>query len=695
MWLSRNPREPRGQMLVIVALALTALVAMAGLVIDGGMAWSNRRQVQNASDAASLAGTRVLGLDLKWRAVNAGNPSPPAAPFPDPDAAVCDAINNALDYNTNSQQTIQDIDCVAGSDDAVYVDFDRNVLGRVGDGIPSAAQGVRVVGRGESGTFLMGVVGISEMTVAADATALAGPAAPPLGQLMPFVVQNPLSPFIPGEEYEVRSESEGECGVAVLEETLAEFGDIVFASYVDDGQPDVVLAAPGQPSVPIADPPSQTFTASITVTLTAENGAKIWYTTDGSDPTISPTRLEYNTALTFTATTVLKAVADKGSKYSDVGNYTYTQGTPPDAVTATATPDGGASTTDAFVTFITNVSVTLGSSGGATIHYTTDGTDPTTGSTVYTGALAFTTSTQLKAFAIAGGIPSGISTFQYTQDGDTQPPVADPPGGEFETSLNVTLTSGTADATIYYTVDGSTPDDTSSEYTGPLSLVATTTVRAIAISPTSGDSAITEFVFTKTGVTCPDLSAGNFGWVDFSGGSNSNADLIDDIENPENADIDWYYDECTGPEGTNCRDRHDASDPADDHWLLEGTSGHRNVALRTACDLYLGQVIYVPIWDGFETITKTANGNNAVFHLIGFAAFRLDGIIDNKNNGDPSGDACGEGLSMGGTPNDKGFVGTYVDSFVGTQVAPCIPSADGTNPCANLSNDAFTINLAK
>ena len=37
----------------------------------------------------------------------------------------------------------------------------------------------------------------------------------------------------------------------------------------------------------------------------------------------------------------------------------------------------------------------------------------------------------------------------------------------------------------------------------------------------------------------------------------------------------------------------------------------------------------------------------------------------------------------------------YVDAFVGTQVAPCIPSPDGVNPCSNLSNDAFTINLAR
>ena len=102
----RIPNRERGQMLVIVALGLTVLIAMAGLIIDGGMALSNRRQVQNAADAAALAGTRVLGLDLKWRAVNAGNPSPPPAPFANVDQEVCDAINDALVYNTNAAQSI-------------------------------------------------------------------------------------------------------------------------------------------------------------------------------------------------------------------------------------------------------------------------------------------------------------------------------------------------------------------------------------------------------------------------------------------------------------------------------------------------------------------------------------------------------------------------------------------------------------
>ncbi len=45
-----------GQMLVIFAICLVAIIAMTGLVIDGGMTFVQRREQQNVADAAALAG---------------------------------------------------------------------------------------------------------------------------------------------------------------------------------------------------------------------------------------------------------------------------------------------------------------------------------------------------------------------------------------------------------------------------------------------------------------------------------------------------------------------------------------------------------------------------------------------------------------------------------------------------------------
>ena len=49
-------RREGGQVLVLFALSLVAIVAMVGLVLDGGSAYAQRRVEQNAADLAALAG---------------------------------------------------------------------------------------------------------------------------------------------------------------------------------------------------------------------------------------------------------------------------------------------------------------------------------------------------------------------------------------------------------------------------------------------------------------------------------------------------------------------------------------------------------------------------------------------------------------------------------------------------------------
>ena len=90
------------------------------------------------------------------------------------------------------------------------------------------------------------------------------------------------------------------------------------------------------PVSPAAGPAPGSYTGGISVTLTcATPGAKIYYTTDGSDPKTGAGRKEYTAPLAIAATTTVKAVASKNNLTSAVSTFGY-------AIVSSAQPGGGA-----------------------------------------------------------------------------------------------------------------------------------------------------------------------------------------------------------------------------------------------------------------------------------------------------------------------------------------------------------------
>jgi hypothetical protein len=163
----RRDAHERGQVLIIVAGALVVIVAMVGLVVDGGYAWGQQRQTQNASDAAAEAGAIQLARNL-------AGVSPATT-----DADVLSAVNAAATANG------------IGNPAACYTDFNGHPLTSVGaltasasscsgaamvggGTIPSGTFGVRAEGSKTFPTFLMRVIGFSQMTTTATATARSG-----------------------------------------------------------------------------------------------------------------------------------------------------------------------------------------------------------------------------------------------------------------------------------------------------------------------------------------------------------------------------------------------------------------------------------------------------------------------------------------------------------------------------------------
>lgn len=162
MSLSRS-RDTKGQVIVILALALVAIVAMVALVIEGGNAFAQQRVTQNGADAAANAGAVALAQEL-------------GASGTITDSNVAAAVNNVADENRLTTRTAYYTN-VAGKylDGSGTVVADRSQAAVVGGGvIPLNAQGVHVAGSRTFETSFARVVGINDFAASADATAVAG-----------------------------------------------------------------------------------------------------------------------------------------------------------------------------------------------------------------------------------------------------------------------------------------------------------------------------------------------------------------------------------------------------------------------------------------------------------------------------------------------------------------------------------------
>ena len=96
---------------------------------------------------------------------------------------------------------------------------------------------------------------------------------------------------------------------------------------------------------------------------------------------------------------------------------------------------------------------------------------------------------------VAFADPPAVGCYEYGER--AADPAFDPaPGSTFYPSASVTLSCATEGATIYYTIDGSVPTDTSTEYTTPVPISATTTIKARAYATGKGPSGIVSATYT-------------------------------------------------------------------------------------------------------------------------------------------------------------------------------------------------------
>jgi hypothetical protein len=148
----------RGQVLVIVAVGIIGFIAMVGLVIDGGNAWGQQRETQNGADSAAKAGATEL-QSLYTDNDSSNDPT---------DGDIGCAVEDAADANDVEVES------------AEYTGWDGTPLGvpvgpcGSGGTPPAGAQGVMASTTQDFETYLMQIVGVSDMTATADATAVVG-----------------------------------------------------------------------------------------------------------------------------------------------------------------------------------------------------------------------------------------------------------------------------------------------------------------------------------------------------------------------------------------------------------------------------------------------------------------------------------------------------------------------------------------
>ncbi len=230
-------------------------------------------------------------------------------------------------------------------------------------------------------------------------------------------------------------------------------------------------------NVPQYTAPTISFNSSTSqVAITSEG--TVYYSTDGSTPTTSSSA--YSSPFTVSSGATIKAIATHpGYLASTVASL---------AISQVATPTIQNNGSNA-------ISITS-TTPGATIYYTTDGSTPTTGSTLYTTPLTENVSgVAIKAIAVKENmIPSAVGSGTVTLQ--CASPFIVRSGNN---SFTITCAFPSTGVTIYYTTDGSNPTTSSSSVAsgGTATAELPVTVKAMAVATNYENSTVTITVVSQ------------------------------------------------------------------------------------------------------------------------------------------------------------------------------------------------------
>ncbi|MEN9354000.1 MAG: hypothetical protein RL318_1325 [Fibrobacterota bacterium] len=180
---------------------------------------------------------------------------------------------------------------------------------------------------------------------------------------------------------------------------------------VDKVTSPTTTTTPATVSAPVFSPAGGTYTSAQTVTLSSStSGAVVYYTMDGSNPTVAST--PYVQPITVAASATIKAIAVNAATgaTSSVSSASF-------IITGTST------TVDSVIAPVFSIAagqytsaqqvILATATAGAVIHYTLDGSTPTASSPVCVGPVTVASSAVLKAVAIKAGKASAVVSASY------------------------------------------------------------------------------------------------------------------------------------------------------------------------------------------------------------------------------------------------------------------------------------------
>ena len=230
------------------------------------------------------------------------------------------------------------------------------------------------------------------------------------------------------------------------------------------------------------------YAGSVSVALSAVDAGSgvsvIRYTTNGSDPTTSSASYTGPFSVSQTTTVKYRAWDNAGNVEATNSQLISFDSTAP--ISSIACNNTSCSTGWYAGTVLVSLSAVDAGSGVSVIRYTTNGSDPTTASTIYLGAFSVlqTTTVKFRAWDNAGNVePTNSQLIRI----DTTPPTSSITcndiscsTGWYRATVKVTIAStdgGSGVAAIRYTTNGLDPTTTSPLYTVPFSVSQTTTVK--------------------------------------------------------------------------------------------------------------------------------------------------------------------------------------------------------------------------